>query len=364
MTIAPRPSLILGIETSCDETAAAVVRDGDIVLSSIIASQHDLHAEFRGVVPEIASRAHAEQIVPVVQSALHNAGVTLAELTAVAVGNRPGLIGSLLVGVASAKALAWSLGKPLIAVDHVHAHLYAGLLRGNSERQGAECPPLDAIYPALGLVVSGGHTAMYTCESPTRLMRLGATIDDAMGEAFDKVAAILDLGYPGGPAVDRLAVSPNANDRAFDLPISRLGRESLDYSFSGLKTAVLYAARGVPARDGSFPRDVSSLTHDQRRDLAASFQRTAVESVVLKLGRAIESHSGVKALLVGGGVSANSRLRAALEAFAARHRIRLFLPPLALCVDNAAMIAGLAHHHWLAGDVSDLHLQAHPTTSA
>ncbi len=362
MTARPQPSLILGIETSCDETAAAIVRDGDVVMSSVIASQHDLHAEFRGVVPEIASRAHAEQITPVIQAALRDAGVTLGDITAVAVGNRPGLIGSLLVGVAAAKALAWSLSKPLIAVDHVHAHLYAGLLRMPGE--AAPSPPLDATYPALGLVVSGGHTAVYSCESPTRIARLGATIDDAMGEAFDKVAAILDLGYPGGPALDRLASSPDANDRAFDLPISRLGRESLNFSFSGLKTAVLYAARGVPARDGSFPREAAALSDDQRRDLAASFQRAAVESIILKLGRVIESNAGVRALLVGGGVSANSRLRASLEAFAAKHGIHLSLPPLSLCVDNAAMIAGLAHHHLLGGDLADLHLQAHPTTSA
>jgi N6-L-threonylcarbamoyladenine synthase len=379
-------TLILGIETSCDETAAAVVRGGREVLSNVIASQHELHAEYRGVVPEIASRAHAERVVPIVTAALREAGVELHDLTAVAVGNRPGLIGSLLVGVAAAKALAWALGIPIIGVDHVHAHLYAGLLNR------AAGDSLDATYPALGLVVSGGHTAMYACESPTRVRRIGATIDDALGEAYDKVAAILDLGYPGGPAVDRLASSDGAMDDAHDLPISRLGRESLDFSFSGLKTAVLYAARGVPGRDGSYPREAGSLTPDERRDLAASFQRAAADAMLLKLRRAIASEPArpgpllgtsplrggresnkpittpapppYRSLLIGGGVSSNSRLRAALTSFAADAGLALFLPPPAFCVDNAAMIAGLGHQLLLEGAVADWRLQASPTTGA
>ncbi|NUQ69148.1 MAG: tRNA (adenosine(37)-N6)-threonylcarbamoyltransferase complex transferase subunit TsaD, partial [Phycisphaerales bacterium] len=252
--------LVLGIETSCDETAAALVRDGCVVLSSVIASQHDLHAEYAGVVPEIASRAHVEQMLPVVREALAQAGVGLGMIDAVSVGNRPGLIGSLLVGVAAAKALSWSLGKPLIGVDHVHAHLYSGLLtRGSAPDQ----PPR---LPGLGLVVSGGHTSLYRIDSWREIKRLGATIDDAAGEAFDKAATILGLPHPGGPNLDRLARTPGANDRAVDLPISRLSRESLDFSFSGLKTALLYAARGVP---GSRSAPPPPLDEARRADLAA-----------------------------------------------------------------------------------------------
>lgn len=377
-------ALILGIETSCDETGAAVVQGGVDVRSNVIASQHTLHQEYRGVVPEIASRAHAERILPVIDQALRDAGASLGDITAVAVGNRPGLIGSLLVGVAAAKALAWSLGLPIIGVDHVHAHLYAGLMRTGAH----PAPALDALYPALGLVVSGGHTAMYHCDSPTRVHRLGATIDDALGEAYDKVAAILDLEYPGGPALDRLASSPGASDDAYVLPISRLGRGSLDFSFSGLKTAVLYAVRGVPGRDGAYPHESDSLKDDQRRDLAASFQRAAVEAVLLKLRRALESvqdepsedkppkrrgkHGDgrpgsshpYRTLLVGGGVSSNSRLRAALTEFARTSGMALHLPPLPLCVDNAAMIAGLGFHLLIEGRVSDWRMTAQPTTSA
>jgi len=344
--------LILGIESSCDETAAAIVRDGRAVLSSVVASQTDLHREYAGVVPEIASRAHAETILPVVREALADAGVGLGFIDAVAVGHRPGLIGSLLVGLSAAKALAWSLGKPLIGVDHVHAHLYSGGL-------GEDAPP--PTLPALGLVVSGGHTSLYRLDSWTAPARLGATIDDALGEAFDKVAAILGLPYPGGPEVDRLAAS--GDDRAHALPISRLGKDSLDFSFSGLKTAALYAARGVPSREGTYEREASALSPKARADLAASFQRAAVEAVTLKLGRALELNPDCRTLLTGGGVIANSRLRAALEAFARGRSLDLRLPRRDLCVDNAAMIAGLAHQLHRAGHADDLTLEAVPTTA-
>lgn len=230
--------IILGLETSCDETAAAVVRGGREVLSNVIASQHELHAEYRGVVPEIASRAHAERVLPIVRAALAEGGVGLGDVTAVAVGNRPGLIGSLLVGVAAAKALAWSLGAPVIGVDHVQAHLVAGLIG-----PPGKVPPAP-VFPALGLVVSGGHTSLYVCESTTKARRIGATIDDAVGEAYDKVAAVLGLGFPGGPSVDRLARTGTAAKPGF--PIARIAPGSLDFSFSGLKTAALYAFKGVP----------------------------------------------------------------------------------------------------------------------
>lgn len=344
---------VLGIETSCDETAAAVVVDGRRVLSSVIASQDELHAEYGGVVPEVASRAHLERLLPVVRGALERAGLTLADVDVLAVGHRPGLIGSLLVGLSAAKSLAWSLGRRLVGVDHVHAHLYAGLL-GRDE-------PLDA-YPALGLVASGGHTSMYACTGPGELRLLGSTIDDAIGEAYDKVATILGLGYPGGPAVDRLACEPGADERAHDFPIARLAPESLDFSFSGLKTSVLYAARGVPDRAGGFSRRADSLSAEHRRDIAASFQRAASAAIELKLTRGLERVPEARTILVGGGVAANSRLRETLESLARRRGVALVLPAREHCVDNAAMIAGLGHHLARAGRYAELSLAAVPTT--
>jgi N6-L-threonylcarbamoyladenine synthase len=355
--------LILGIETSCDETGAAVVEDGRRILSNVIASQHDLHAEYAGVVPELASRAHAERILPIVRRAIADAGTSLDRMDAIAVGHRPGLIGSLLVGVAAAKALAWSLGKPLIGVDHIHAHLYAGLLEVTEQRSDEVTRGRsDGAFPALGLVVSGGHTALYHMDSPIDLGRLGSTIDDAIGEAFDKAATILGLAYPGGPNLDRLAQTPGADDRAHDFPISRIAPDSLDFSFSGLKTSLLYAVRGIPQRGGQFERDHTWLSDASRADLAASFQRAAVRAVTLKLERALQL-APYRAILAGGGVTANSLLRRELEALARSHQLPLFLPSLDLCVDNAAMIAGLGYQLHAAGRVSELSLQATPTTS-
>jgi N6-L-threonylcarbamoyladenine synthase len=343
--------VILGIETSCDETAASIVRTAPDsrteVLSNIIASQHELHAEYRGVVPEIASRAHAERILPIVREAVKEAGLTLADIDAVAVGNRPGLVGSLLVGTAAAKALAFALGKPCIPVDHVHAHLYAGCMTA----QGAPA------FPALGLVVSGGHTSIYLMRSPSSMTRIAATIDDAIGEAYDKVAAIIGLGFPGGPLVDKLA--QQGDPSLFTFPISRVAPGSLDFSFSGLKTAALYRWNGVPG-----PR-APKHERPKAEDLCASFQHAAVAAITMKLGRALEQHGNIKSLLVGGGVSANSRLRSELAAFATRHDLDLRLPPMDLCLDNAAMIAGLASvlldADPAAGD--DRGFSAIPTTS-
>jgi N6-L-threonylcarbamoyladenine synthase len=367
--------LILGLETSCDETAAAVVRDGRFVLSNVIASQHELHAEYGGVVPEIASRAHVERMLPMVREAAREAGVSLREVEAVAVGHRPGLIGSLLVGVAAAKGLAWGLGVPIVGVDHVQAHVWSGMLEeaprhrvieASRERvaPGRADDSLSAIYPALALVVSGGHTAMFRCEDALRVTRLGTTIDDAVGEAYDKVAAILSLGHPGGAKVDALARS--GDERAHAFPKSRLSAESLDFSFSGLKTAVLYAVRGYPGRDGSWP-ERPPLGEKERADIAASFQRAAVGAVMLKMERALGRLRAegveVRSVLVGGGVSANSRLRAELERFAAERRLRLVLPAMEFCMDNAAMIAGLAWHRLQAGERDDLSLAAEPTSA-
>ncbi|MDX9912917.1 MAG: tRNA (adenosine(37)-N6)-threonylcarbamoyltransferase complex transferase subunit TsaD [Phycisphaerales bacterium] len=366
--------LVLGIETSCDETAASVVREGREVLSSVVASQHELHAEYGGVVPEIASRAHVERLLPVVRAALRDAGVRLEQLNAVAVANRPGLIGSLVVGVVGAKALAWSLGVPFVGVDHVHAHLIAGLLReaGSDAAAPRDVEPhtTDDVFPALGLVVSGGHTAIYRCASTTDIARLGRTIDDAAGEAFDKGASILGIPHPGGPNLDALAETPGARDDACTFPIARMGRESLDFSFSGLKTALLYRVRGrPPQREGDpaqFP-DSSHLSDDERRDLAATYRRAIVDTLVLKLGRALaqerDAGRGVRALLVGGGVSACVLLRRELRAFCEREGLALRLPEMRFCVDNAAMIAAIGHDLSIAGRASSLDLAAVPTTA-
>lgn len=343
----PPCPLILGLESSCDETAAAVVAGGEEVLSNVIATQHELHQEYAGVVPEIASRAHLERILPVIRQAMDEASMELRDLDAIAVGNRPGLIGSLLVAVSAAKALAWSLGKPLIGIDHVHAHLYAGTMQGG---------PIE--YPALGLVVSGGHTSLYLVGGPLQVNLIGRTIDDAVGEAYDKAAAILEVGYPGGPCIDRMAQS--GDDQAFELPVSTLDRGSLDFSFSGLKTALLYAVRGKPIGRGAearFERDASGLSERQKADFAASFQKAAINAVMLKVKRALSRHR-VNAVLVGGGVSANTRLRSALAELAREHRLDLRLPALEYCLDNAAMIAGLAAERYRAGQADNLTLTA------
>jgi N6-L-threonylcarbamoyladenine synthase len=348
--------LILGIESSCDETAAALVR-GDHVLSNVIATQHDLHAKYAGVVPEVASRAHIERILPVIREAMQQANVRYEQLDAVGVGHRPGLIGSLLVGVSAAKALAWSLGKPVIGVDHIHAHLHSGLL---------DAPPVE--YPALGLVVSGGHTSLFLVRSPLDVMLLGRTIDDAVGEAYDKAAAILSLGYPGGPKLDALA--QRGNDRAHDFPIAMLDKESLDFSFSGLKTSLLYAVKGYPGSPSreSGRDDQEKLSrlgeqgYPEKADFAASFQRAAVEAIMRKLRRALKRHPA-RTLLTGGGVTANSRLRRELLELGEAQQIDVRLPRAEYCLDNAAMIGALAAHRFAAGRFDDLSLSASPRSA-
>jgi N6-L-threonylcarbamoyladenine synthase len=302
-----------------------------------------LHAKYRGVVPEIASRAHIENILPVLREAGGGAGVSPSEVDAVAVAHRPGLIGSLLVGVTAAKTLAWALGKPLIGMDHVHAHLYSVVLETNVT------PPM----PAVGLVVSGGHTALYRVGAGWLDVQLiGSTIDDAVGEAYDKVAAILGLGYPGGPVLDKLA--EKGDPRAVQFPRTLLGRDSLDFSFSGLKTAVLYHVRGVPGR-GEDVKAASSpqLSDSQLADIAASFQAACVDVIVKKLKRAIDQ-IGAKSVIVGGGVSANRGLRAALAGLP----VPAFVPPMKYCTDNAAMSAGLADVYFREGQFSALELDA------
>lgn len=358
-------SLILGIESTCDETAAAIVSGGRSVLSNVVATQTELHAKFRGVVPEIASRAHIENILPVIRESLERAGVTLREIDAVAVAHRPGLIGSLLIGLTAAKTLAWALSKPLVAVDHVHAHLYSVMLGGGATEQRSDEAtkgPAEVVFPAVGLVVSGGHTALYELRSWLDVTLIGTTIDDAVGEAYDKVAAILGLTYPGGPVIDRLA--RQGDPSAVRFPRSMLGRESLDFSFSGLKTAVLYHVRGVPgkirnvgfavrtARPNAGPH---SEPYDERAvaNVAAAFQDAAVDVLVRKLKRAI-ARVHAKSVIVGGGVSANSALRESLRGLS----VPAFVPPLEYCTDNAAMAAGLGHLHFERGELAGLDLDA------
>jgi len=316
----------LAIETSCDETAAAVFTEEPAVLSNVIASQTDLHARFGGVVPEVAARAHLQRLLPVIDEALSNAGVKLDQIGCVAVHNTPGLVGALLVGVSCAKMLALALGVPLIDVNHIEGHIYAARLAAGRD-----------IFPCVGLVVSGGHSCLFHCHAPLEFELLGSTIDDAAGEAFDKVASILGLGFPGGPAVERAAAS--GDPKAFRFPRAFLHDERLDFSFSGLKTAVLYTVSG---RDLSRP--MPPPTDHRRADLAASFQQAVVEVLVAKARQTLE-RTGLKRLAVGGGVAANGCFRAALAQMTATLGVELFIPPTNLCTDNAAM-AALAVEKW------------------
>ncbi len=329
---------ILGIETSCDETCAAVVADGRRVLSNVVASQTDVHRKYGGVVPEIASRAHLEALVPVVGEALEQAG---AGIDAVAVVHRPGLIGSLLLGVTAAKTLAWLHDLPLVGINHVESHIYAACL----EREALP-------FPCVGLVVSGGHTSLYTCDGPRSQTLLGATTDDAAGEAFDKVASILGLPYPGGPSID--SASERGSPKAVHFSRPWLGPDSFDFSFSGVKTAVLYHVRGYGA--GAKTRR-TDLTEQEIADVAASFQECVVDVLVTKTLRAAEV-CGLDRIIVGGGVAANRRLRARFEQEAAAAGLDLILPPMPYCTDNAAMVAGLAYHYVQGGGVAGLDLEA------
>lgn len=333
--------LVLGIESSCDETAAAVVRGGREVLSSIVHSQVAEHASFGGVVPEIAGRSHLEKILPVVDAALAEAGVELDELAAVAVTHRPGLIGSLLVGLSTAKALAFTQRLPLVAVDHIEAHIFAAAM----ERP----EPFPA--PALALVVSGGHTALYRVESAIESILLAGTLDDAAGEAFDKVAWLLGLPYPGGPSISRLAREGRADAIPFPRYRSKKGMPS--FSFSGLKTAVLYHLRGGDALAPTPPPEAIP----DRADVAASFEQAVVDTLVGETLRATEREK-LESILVSGGVACNARLREQLGEAAAARGMRALFPSPSYCTDNAAMVAGLGWERLLAGKVAELDLDA------
>lgn len=311
---------LLTIETTCDETAAAVIDREGRVLGCSVATQEKLHERFAGVVPEIASRAHVERILPVIDSALAQSAVSPAELTAIAVAHTPGLAGSLLVGVVAAKTLAVAWNKPLVGINHLHAHLFACQL--------AAAP--KSVYPCIGLVVSGGHTSLYHCSAPLDMDYLGGTIDDAAGEAFDKVAAMLRLGFPGGPAVSRLASS--GDRRAYAFPRAMIHEANYQFSFSGLKTAVRYAIAGP----GKVDFDTLVIDDAVKANICASFEAAVVDCLVAKSVRAVK-HFGINQLCVGGGVAVNPRLRSELARAADAAGFALNIAPPELCTDNAVM---------------------------
>ncbi len=337
------PVLVLGIESSCDETSAAVVADGREILSNLVASQDDVHRLYGGVVPELASRQHLTKIGPIVSDALKEAGVALESLSAIAVTQGPGLVGSLLVGLSFAKSIAYARGIPLVAVDHLEGHIRAVYLEA----------PGPIPHPAVSLVVSGGHTSLFLMEREENYRLLGKTRDDAAGEAYDKVAKRLGLGYPGGPVLDRLAKLGDA-DR-FRFSIARFTDRSADFSFSGLKSAVLRAIgerKIQPLAPGEEPESRRDLT-----DLAAGFQRAVVTALVERTGDAVD-HWKARAILVSGGVAANRELRAAFEEKARALGIPVLFPSVALSTDNAAMIAAAGYMKFLRKELSGVDLNA------
>ncbi|MFA5238640.1 MAG: tRNA (adenosine(37)-N6)-threonylcarbamoyltransferase complex transferase subunit TsaD [Phycisphaerae bacterium] len=337
-----KPVNILGIETSCDETAAAIVADGKVIKSSVVASQTKLHEKYGGVVPELASRAHIEKIYPVIQEAIAQAGLGENDIDAIAIANQPGLTVALIVGVTAAKTLAFVWEKPLIAINHLHAHLQSALM-------GQDSPEL----PAAALIVSGGHTSLYDYHSPLEPVLLGSTIDDAAGEAFDKVASILKLPYPGGPSIEKAA--QDGNPKAIKFPVSMLGKNSLDFSFSGIKTAVLYYCHG---KDMKGENKVDSMTNEEIADVAASFQAAVVDALIKKTKRAAEK-IGAKTILLGGGVAANTLLRTRLQEMcdSMKPAKKLLVAPKQYCTDNAVMVASLAYYKFKAGLFADLTLE-------
>lgn len=330
---------ILGIETSCDETAAAIVKNGQEIMSNVVQSQIALHQKFGGVVPEVASRKHIETISSVVEEAFARAGLHYGDIAAVAVTNRPGLIGALLVGLSFAKGLAYALDKPIIAVNHLHGHIYANFLE-HSEIE----------FPCICLVVSGGHTSLLYMPSQHEYQVIGETRDDAAGEAFDKVARFLGLAYPGGPSIEKAA--RDGVSGVYKLPRIFLDRQDFEFSFSGLKTAVMNQWRKL---EKTGQADV--------HDMAAEFQQALVEVLVEKTVRAAEKY-GVKTVLMAGGVAANVQLRTSLEEKAAENQLAVRYPSLSLCTDNAAMIAGHAYIQYLSQDFASLDVNAYPGLSS
>lgn len=323
---------ILGIDTSCDDTSAAVVASGEQILSSIVSSQTEIHNKYGGIVPELASRRHIEMIWPVVDEALSAANVSLETIDAIAVCHGPGLIGSLLVGCGFAKAAGYARNIPLVAVNHLEGHIFSCFLEEDSPE-----------FPFLSLIASGGHTSLYVVKGFGQYTELGRTRDDAAGEAYDKVSKLLGLEYPGGPVIDRLAGEGNA--RAFDFPRAWVP-ESFDFSFSGLKTAVkLIVGKGSRKLED----------HAFLADVASSFQAAVVDVLVRKVEWAVV-RTGIRTVVLSGGVASNSGLRKKMKEAANERELKVFLPSLALCTDNAAMIAAAGYHHFIAGDIAPLDL--------
>ncbi|MBM3699852.1 MAG: tRNA (adenosine(37)-N6)-threonylcarbamoyltransferase complex transferase subunit TsaD [Actinobacteria bacterium] len=327
--------LILGIETSCDDTCASVVEDGKVILSNVIASQHEIHGKYGGVVPELASRRHVEAIDIIINEALLQAKIKMSQISAVSVSNRPGLIGSLLVGVGAAKAISYSKKIPFMAVNHLKAHLFSNFL---------EVPEMGPCFT--GLIVSGGHTSLYSVGQNWEIKEVGHTVDDAAGEAFDKIARFLGLGYPGGPVIDRLA--SKGNPSRFEMPRPMIESGDLNFSFSGLKTALIYKTKKEP----------KILDENNIADLVASFQDAIVDVLVHKTFKACRQ-SGFEKILVSGGVAANSRLRSMFAQKADSEGIKLYIPPIKLCMDNAAMVACLGYYDYIAGNFSDLSVEVY-----
>ncbi|MGB9674416.1 MAG: tRNA (adenosine(37)-N6)-threonylcarbamoyltransferase complex transferase subunit TsaD [Anaerolineales bacterium] len=329
---------ILGIETSCDETAASVVENGKWILSNVVASQIDIHAQYGGVFPEVASRQHILAIYPVIEEALRQAHLDLHDIDAIAVTRGPGLAGSLVIGLNVAKGLALASGKPLLGINHLEAHLYSvGLLKQEAEEG------IQPLFPMVGLIVSGGHTELVLMQEVLHYQSLGKTLDDAAGEAFDKVARLLNLPYPGGPSIQAEATRGDAH--AFQFPRAWL-EGSWNFSFSGLKTAVLREVRRLERFQSQIPIP----------DLAASFQQAVVDVLVEKTLRAAQAYQA-KSVLVAGGVSANQALR---DAFLSRTTIPVYIPPTDLCTDNAAMVAAVGYYRYLAGQRDNLDMDVNP----
>ena len=326
-------SIILAIESSCDDTSAAVLRD-DMLLSNVIASQK-VHEQYGGVVPELASRAHEQNIIPVVDGAIREAGIRKEEIDAVAFTRGPGLMGSLMVGVSFAKSFAQALGKPLVEVNHLQAHVLSHFIN-----RGEPIPQ----FPFICLLVSGGHTQILLLKSHFEMEILGQTIDDAAGEAIDKAAKIMDLGYPGGPIIDRLAKEGDAD--AFKFATPQIA--GYDYSFSGIKTSFLYFLRDRLKEDPEF-------IEKHKADLCASIQKTIVDFLLKKVEKAAIKH-GVRQVAIAGGVSANSRLRSELQRICDKHHWQAFIPPFKFCTDNAAMVGIAAYFKYLKGDFADISL--------
>ncbi len=322
---------VLGIESTCDETACAIVQDGKHILANLVASQHDLHTKYGGVFPEVACRRHVEIIGPLVKQALADAGITKNELGLISAAKGPGLIGALIIGINMAKGLAFGLKKPFVGVNHVEAHLYAAMMHQDAP-----------IFPALGVVISGGHTFLVRIEGIGKYSLIGTTVDDAIGEAFDKVAVMLGLPYPGGPAVEALAL--RGDPTRFSFKAGKVKGRPWDFSFSGLKTSVLYAVKG-PAND-------KRLSEEDRPHVAAAFQETALGNIVEKSLQAIAAFD-CRAIYLGGGVSNNRRLR---DLFSQKSPVPVFWPPLNLSLDNAVMIAGLGYHQFLQHGAAPLSL--------